>query len=205
MCGYPLAKSLRVSSPHLWHCRRRRIARDPPLWMFLPQCPVFRGKGTRPRYDRFAGMGRSHVIRAWLLGASASFMLNEIENHLQVHESLVALRRIETLNLKLHGPAVSTLSNEGRNSLRHEFVQRQNELPAALMQLLRGRIRLGQQLVAPMRNGNCAACYMAVPRADRLSVLADHEAIVCQFCGILLFADDNERAAARERKEVRPC
>jgi hypothetical protein len=37
---------------------------------------------------------------------------------------------------------------------------------------------------------------MSVPRGDYGSILAGRLPVLCQHCGVLLFADDEERAAA---------
>jgi predicted nucleic acid-binding Zn-ribbon protein len=110
------------------------------------------------------------------------------------------LRRLEGLGREMTQPSWHARPTDEREEKETEFVRLQEQLPSAVLMLLRGKISTGSRLAAYSRRAKCTACYMSLPRGDYGAVLAGRRPVLCQHCGVLLFADEEERANAAVAK-----
>lgn len=193
----PLAKGLRFPfGPRSPHCRRGRARERAAL------DDASRSVAIRER---------SHVLGAFSarLENSAVCALRAIRGHFQlvwpgafmttnsipltpgVAGWREPLAKIEQLAIALRND--NSLAPERREMLEVEFVELQMNLPAAILDALRGRMRSGGRLVASVRRGQCTSCYTKIPRGDYPTLLAGRTPVFCHYCGVLLHADDEER------------
>lgn len=120
----------------------------------------------------------------------------ELDTNIDVLGCIEPLRRLETLGQEMIQPEWLDRSDQERTAKQEEFVRLQEPLPPPVLLLLRGRITGARRLVAPIRRAKCSSCYMSVPKGDYGAILAGRRPVLCQHCGVLLFADDEERANA---------
>lgn len=123
-------------------------------------------------------------------------MPTELDTHIDVLSCVEPLRRLQTLGGEMIQQTWLDRPEEEQKEKQTEFVRLQEQLPPAVVTLLRGRISSARRLVAPMRRAKCSSCYMSVPRGDHGPLLAGRRPVLCQHCGVLLFADAEERVAA---------
>lgn len=123
-------------------------------------------------------------------------MPNQLDTKIDVLACVEPLRRLEVLGQEMTQPSWLTRDREECESKQAEFVRLQELLPPPVVMLLRTKISTAKRLVAPIRRAKCTACNMSIPRGDHGTVLAGHKPVICQHCGVLLYADEDERAAA---------
>lgn len=119
---------------------------------------------------------------------------NTAETQIEILAWVEPLQRMERLTGLLR--ALGAELEELREAREAELAALRASLPPALLSMLRGRIRCGQRLVSPARRGQCSACYTRIPRGDYPAVLAGRSVVCCQYCQVLLFADEIELGCA---------
>lgn len=144
-----------------------------------------------------AGPGSSTQGRRGIAASNASaFMPNETDNTIQLHTAVELLQSLEALAVTRKNARTS----EEQDETAARIARIEAALPPDIHLLLRGRIRSGQPLVAVARNGKCRSCYTSMPKGDLFTLLTAREPVLCQYCGVLLFLDDEERGQLAQPK-----
>lgn len=122
-----------------------------------------------------------------------------IEKKIDVTEWLEPLRHLQSLGQTLH--ASTDLPGDLRAESTTKIAELLAALPPELLALVRGRVRTGQRLVAPVRNGQCSACYTRIPLGDCPTVMSGRGVVACQYCHVVLHLDEPDRGYLREGRE----
>lgn len=124
----------------------------------------------------------------------------EVDTNIDVLACVEPLRRLEVLGQEMSQPSSLSRDPDECEAKQAEFARSQEQLPPPVLMLLRSKISAARRLVAPLRRAKCTACCMSVPRGDHGAILAGRTPVLCQHCGVLLYADEEERAAASSPK-----
>ena len=125
-------------------------------------------------------------------------MPNETDNTIQLHTAVELLQCAEALAVARKNARTS----EERDETAASIARIEAALPPAIHLLFRSRIRSGQPLVAAAKNGKCRSCHTSMPTGDQFTLITAREPVLCQYCGVLLHLDDEERGRLVQPKSA---